>query len=35
VVALYEPLERQLMPAERRRLEIARERVATGRLDGW
>jgi hypothetical protein len=35
VVALYEPLERELMPAERRRLEIARERVRTGRLDGW
>jgi hypothetical protein len=35
VVALYEPLERQLMPAERRRLEIARERVRTGRSDGW
>jgi hypothetical protein len=35
VVALYEPLERLLMPAERRRLEIARERVLTGRLDGW
>ena len=35
VVALYEPLERLLMPAERRRLEIARERVLTRRLDGW
>jgi hypothetical protein len=35
VVALYEPLEGGLMPAERRRLEIARERVRTGRLDGW
>ncbi|HEY2602052.1 MAG TPA: hypothetical protein VGI67_10880 [Thermoleophilaceae bacterium] len=35
VVALYEPLERQLMPAECRRLEIARERVRTGWLDGW
>jgi len=35
VVALYEPLEAVLMPAERRRLEIARERVITGRLDGW
>jgi hypothetical protein len=35
VVALYEPLENLLMPAERRRLEIARERVRTGRLDGW
>jgi hypothetical protein len=34
-VALYEQLERELMPAERRRLEIARERVRTGRLDGW
>ena len=30
-----EPLERLLMPAERRRLEIARERVRTGRRDGW
>jgi hypothetical protein len=35
VVALYEPLEKLLMPAERRRLEIARERVLTGRRDGW
>ncbi len=35
VVALYEPLESALMPAERRRLDIARERVRTGRLDGW
>jgi hypothetical protein len=35
VVALYEPLEKLLMPAERRRLEIARERVQTGRRDGW
>jgi hypothetical protein len=34
-VALYEPLEKLLMPAERRRLEIARERVRTGRRDGW
>lgn len=34
-VALYGPLERVLMPAERRRLEIARERVRTGRIDGW
>jgi hypothetical protein len=33
--ALYEPIESVLMPAERRRLEIARERVRTGRLDGW
>jgi hypothetical protein len=35
VVILYEPLADQLMPAERRRLEIARERVQTGRRDGW
>jgi hypothetical protein len=35
VVAFYAPIEDQLMPAERRRLEIARERVETGRLDGW
>ena len=35
VVALYEPLEKLLMPAERRRLEIARERARTGRRDGW
>jgi len=35
VVVLYEPLEGVLMPAERRRLEIARERVRTGRRDGW
>jgi hypothetical protein len=35
VVALYEPLDALLMPAERRRLDIARERVLTGRLDGW
>jgi hypothetical protein len=35
VVALYAPLEALLMPAECRRLEIARERVRTGRLDGW
>ena len=34
-VALYEPLVRLLMPAERRRLEIARERVRSGRRDGW
>ena len=34
-VALYEPLEKLLMPAERRRLEIARERVQAGRRDGW
>ena len=35
VVALYEPIEKLLMPAERRRLEVARERVRTGRRDGW
>jgi hypothetical protein len=35
VVALYQPFEKLLMPAERRRLEIARERVRTGRRDGW
>jgi len=35
VVSMYTPIESQLMPAERRRLEIARERVATGKLDGW
>lgn len=35
VVALYQPLEKLLMPAEVRRLQIARERVHTGRRDGW
>jgi hypothetical protein len=35
VVSMYTPIETQLMPAERRRLDIARERVATGKLDGW
>ena len=35
VMSLYEPLEKLLMPAERRRLEIARERARTGRRDGW
>ena len=35
VVAIYEPIEKLLMPAERRRLEVARERVRTGRRDGW
>jgi hypothetical protein len=35
VVSMYTPIEKQLMPAERRRLGIARERVRTGRLDGW
>jgi hypothetical protein len=35
VVALYGPIEKLLMPAERRRLEVARERVRTGRRDGW
>lgn len=35
VVSLYTPIEKQLMPAEARRLEIARERVATGKRDGW
>jgi hypothetical protein len=35
VVSMYTPIESQLMPAETRRLQIARERVATGKLDGW
>ena len=35
VVALYEPIEKLLMPAECCRLDVARERVRTGRLDGW
>jgi hypothetical protein len=34
-VALYTVIENDLMPAERRRLEIARERVERGDLDGW
>jgi hypothetical protein len=35
VVSMYTPIEPQLMPAERRRLDIARLRVATGTIDGW
>jgi hypothetical protein len=35
VVSMYTPIESQLMPAERRRLDIARERVKTGTIDGW
>lgn len=35
VVAIYSAIESSLMPAERRRLEIARERVGTGKRDGW
>jgi len=35
VVTLYTPIEDILMPAERRRLEIARVRVETGTIDGW
>jgi hypothetical protein len=35
VVSMYTPIENQLMPAERRRLEIARRRVDTGTIDGW
>ncbi len=35
VVSLYTPIEGILMPAEQRRLEIARVRVETGTLDGW
>ncbi len=35
VVAIYSSMRSGLMPAERRRLEIARERVRTGRRDGW
>jgi hypothetical protein len=34
-VALYSGIESDLMPAERRRLEIARARVERGDLDGW
>ena len=34
-VGLYTGIENDLMPAERRRLEIARERVERGDLDGW
>jgi hypothetical protein len=34
-VAIYSSMESDLMPAERRRLEIAHERVRTGRRDGW
>jgi hypothetical protein len=34
-VALYSGIEAQLMPAEARRLEIARARVQRGDLDGW
>jgi hypothetical protein len=34
-VALYRGIENDLMPAERRRLQIARERVHRGDLDGW
>jgi hypothetical protein len=34
-VALYTGIENDLMPAERRRLQIARERVQRGDLDGW
>lgn len=34
-VALYTGIEDDLMPAERRRLEIARARVERGDLDGW
>ena len=35
VVSLYAPIESELMPAERRRLDIARLRVETGTIDGW
>jgi hypothetical protein len=35
VVSLYAPIEGQLMPAEQRRLQIARQRVETGKRDGW
>lgn len=35
VVAIYSSMKSDLMPAERRRLEIARERVRTGKRDGW
>jgi hypothetical protein len=34
-VSLYSAIEKLLMPAEVRRLEIARRRVARGGLDGW
>ena len=34
-VALYTSIENDLMPAERRRLEIASARVERGDLDGW
>jgi hypothetical protein len=35
VVSLYTPIETLLMPAERRRLDIARGRVEAGTVDGW